>query len=93
MLRSFSRARWSLEAKEPKLLDPWEKEARRAFLAAYAEASRGAGLFASFEDAAGLLALAELEHLLEDLRHQVTTRSAGLRVALAGAAALLGGSV
>lgn len=64
---------------------------RRAFLAAYAEATRASGLYASFEDAAGLLALFELEKVLYELRYEINNRPNWIHVPLAGVLGMLGG--
>jgi len=85
MLRSFAYARrmalqqCSLIAAEERLswepqLDEWESQARREFLAAYDEIARGAGLYASFEEMAPLLELAELDTALADLRRELISR-------------------
>jgi maltose alpha-D-glucosyltransferase/alpha-amylase len=95
MLRSFSYAKWSAqaraEAKDVSPLDPWEAAARRAFLSAYAEATKGSGLYASFDDVQGLLALFELEKVLYELRYEMNNRPNWIHVPLAGVLGLLGG--
>jgi len=98
MLRSFSYAKWSVRsrqdggatAKDSALLDAWEADVRRAFLAAYAEATKGSGLYASFEDVAGLLALFELEKVLYELRYEINNRPNWVHVPLSGVLAMLG---
>jgi maltose alpha-D-glucosyltransferase/alpha-amylase len=96
MLRSFSYAKWSAqaraEAKDSAGLDEWEAEVRRAFLAAYAEGTKGSGLYASFEDVQGLLKLFELEKVLYELRYEINNRPAWVHVPLSGLTALLGGA-
>jgi maltose alpha-D-glucosyltransferase/alpha-amylase len=62
---------------------------RRAFLASYAEAARASGLVASWEDAAGLLCLAELEKVLYELRYELDNRPAWVHIPLQGLAQLL----
>ena len=66
----------------------WEADARRTFLAAYAEAMEGSGIFASFDDARGVLRLAEIEKLLYELRYELDNRPAWLRIPLQGLAAM-----
>jgi len=98
MLRSFSYAKWSVRsrqdggatAKDSALLDAWEADVRRAFLAAYAEATKGSGLYSSFEDVAGLLALFELEKVLYELRYEINNRPNWVHVPLSGVLAMLG---
>jgi maltose alpha-D-glucosyltransferase/alpha-amylase len=94
MLRSFSYARWSaamhaveaLTDQERVLsaLEDWEREAREAFLGAYEDAARGSGLFASFDDVRGLLALFELEKVLYELRYELNNRPAWTHIPLEG---------
>ena len=69
-------------------LREWETAARRAFIAAYAEAARGAGLYESFDDVRGLLELAEIEKLLYELRYELDNRPAWLHIPLQALAAL-----
>ena len=87
MLRSFSYAKWS--ATKGSDLDEWEREARRAFLAAYAAATRGSGLFESFDDVAGLMKLFELEKVLYELRYELGNRPDWVQVPLSGLFAML----
>jgi len=100
MLRSFNYAKWSalMRAREadpaaekaaPEL-DAWEAATRKAFIAAYADASAGSGLYASFDDVRGLLELAELEKVLYELRYEAANRPAWLHIPLEGLRALLG---
>jgi maltose alpha-D-glucosyltransferase/alpha-amylase len=106
MLRSFSYAKWSardryisgvtggqasLAADKDAALDAWEAEVRRAFLAAYAEATKSGGLYASFEDVAGLLRLFELEKVLYELRYEINNRPNWVYVPLSGVLGMLGG--
>jgi maltose alpha-D-glucosyltransferase/alpha-amylase len=87
MLRSFSYAKWS--ATKGNDLDEWEREARRAFLATYAAATRGSGLFESFDDVAGLMKLFELEKVLYELRYELGNRPDWVQVPLSGLLAML----
>jgi maltose alpha-D-glucosyltransferase/alpha-amylase len=95
MLRSFSYAKWSAraraESKDSAALDAWEDDVRRAFLAAYAEATKGSGLYASFDDVKGLLQLFELEKVLYELRYEINNRPNWIHVPLAGLLGMLGG--
>jgi maltose alpha-D-glucosyltransferase / alpha-amylase len=99
MLRSFSYAAASSLARAPAeppgererlaaALGAWEADARRAFLAAYAEAMEGSGVFASLDDVRGLLRLAEIEKLLYELRYELDNRPAWVSIPLGGLAAL-----
>ena len=105
MLRSFSYAKWSardryisgvtggqagLAADKDAALDAWEAEVRRTFLVAYAEATRSSGLYASFEDVAGLLSLFELEKVLYELRYEINNRPNWVPVPLSGVLGMLG---
>jgi len=100
MLRSFSYAKWNALKRaaeaDPAVeklaveLDAWEKAARAAFLAAYAEAARGSELFASFDDVRGLLDLAELEKVLYELRYELGNRPEWLQIPLQGLLSLMG---
>jgi maltose alpha-D-glucosyltransferase/alpha-amylase len=102
MLRSFSYAKWTArgrvelsgttQPREADGLNEWEAELRRAFLKTYAEATAGSGLYASFEDAQGLLRLFELEKLLYELRYEINNRPAWIHVPLSGLTAMLGGA-
>ena len=106
MLRSFSYAKWSARARyisgvtggrqasprtRTRRSTPWEAEVRRAFLAAYAEATKSGGLYASFEDVAGLLRLFELEKVLYELRYEINNRPNWVHVPLSGLLGMLGG--
>jgi maltose alpha-D-glucosyltransferase/alpha-amylase len=72
------------------VLDEWEAKARKAFLEAYAHSSAGSGLYESFDDVAGLLALAELEKVLYELRYEMANRPDWIDIPLQGLAGLLG---
>jgi maltose alpha-D-glucosyltransferase/alpha-amylase len=106
MLRSFSYAKWSARERyvsgltggpaavtvdKDAGLDAWEAEVRRAFLKAYVAATEGSGLYASFEDAAGLLTLFELEKVLYELRYEINNRPNWVHVPLSGVLGMLGG--
>jgi maltose alpha-D-glucosyltransferase/alpha-amylase len=80
MLRSFSYARWSASGKDSPVLDDWEAQARRAFLEAYGVD----------DDQRGLLALAEIEKLLYELRYELANRPDWVHVPLRGALGVLG---
>jgi maltose alpha-D-glucosyltransferase / alpha-amylase len=98
MLRSFDYAQWSAlrtaakSAEEYARLLPlaaaWQAESRRAFLAAYAAGVTDSGLYGSFDDAAGLLRLFELEKALYELRYEINNRPDWIHVPLAGIRAL-----
>jgi maltose alpha-D-glucosyltransferase/alpha-amylase len=98
MLRSFDYARWTALRRvaqgdeEAARLEPlatgWADEARGAFLGAYEEALQGAGLFAAFGEARDLLALAELEKALYELRYELGNRPGWVGIPLAGVLAL-----
>ncbi len=96
MLRSFSYANWSARAQagtqDASGLDAWEAEVRHAFIAAYAAATQGSGLYASFEDVQGLLTLFELEKVLYELRYEINNRPAWVHVPLSGLMGILGGA-
>jgi maltose alpha-D-glucosyltransferase / alpha-amylase len=100
MLRSFSYAKWSARGKEggpggikdSDGLDAWEAEVRRAFIAAYAAATEGSGLYASFDDVQGMLSLFELEKVLYELRYEINNRPAWVHVPLSGLMGILGGT-
>jgi maltose alpha-D-glucosyltransferase/alpha-amylase len=99
MLRSFSYARGAVEKRErpsepaAEKLDPalgdWEKKTRKVFLDAYAAAAAGSGLFESFADVRGLLALAELEKMLYELRYEMANRPDWIDIPLGGLSGLL----
>src|SRR5687767_2826110 len=106
MLRSFSYAKWSARERyssgltggqagvgpdRDAALNAWEKDVRRAFVTAYAEATKGSGLYAAFEDVAGLLKLFELEKVLYELRYEINNRPTWIHVPLSGLLGMLGG--
>jgi maltose alpha-D-glucosyltransferase/alpha-amylase len=94
MLRSFDYAKWSAVkraaqaeggAEKPAAeLQSWLALTRETFIAAYAAAMRGSGLFASFDDVRGLLDLAELEKALYELRYELGNRPEWLHIPLQG---------
>jgi len=99
MLRSFDYARWAAlrrvthetEDAGP-LADParaWLDQARATFLRAYAEVAGTSELYASFEEARGLLALFELEKALYELRYEIGNRPDWVRIPLQGIFGLL----
>jgi maltose alpha-D-glucosyltransferase/alpha-amylase len=100
MLRSFSYAKWSalMRAAEadPALdrllasMSAWEAVVRKTFIESYANAAAGAGLFASFDDVRGLLALFEIEKVLYELRYELNNRPTWVHIPLQGLLALLG---
>ena len=100
MLRSFDYARWSALRRAAEagqdgtrlapLAAAWEGEVRKTFLGAYEEAARGGGLFASFEQVRGLLALFELEKALYELHYEINNRPAWVGIALHGVVSLSG---
>ena len=100
MLRSFDYAQWTglknaaKSAEDHARLLPlareWQAAARRVFLAAYAETASGSGLFASFEDVAGVLRLFELEKAIYELRYEINNRPDWIHVPLQGIGALIG---
>jgi maltose alpha-D-glucosyltransferase/alpha-amylase len=98
MLRSFNYARWAalkraaendeeLEKLAP-LAAAWEGEARDAFLGAYDESTRDAGLYGSVAEAHDLIGLFELEKALYELRYEINNRPDWVRIPLAGILAL-----
>ena len=98
MLRSFSYARGSTQMRErtePGLerlgpaLERWEKATRDAFLNAYAAAAAPSGMYESFDDVRGLLALAQMEKVLYELRYELHNRPDWIHIPLGGLAALL----
>ncbi|HET7864429.1 MAG TPA: putative maltokinase, partial [Burkholderiaceae bacterium] len=92
MLRSFSRAQEAGQraaathpaeaAQFAPLAEAWEQQVRTAFLAAYAAAASGAGLYDTLDPAGGLLGLFVLEQALRDLLRELDTPSEALRFAL-----------
>jgi maltose alpha-D-glucosyltransferase/alpha-amylase len=100
MLRSFSYAAGSAlarsvespedEAKLGPLAADWETQARNAFLTAYDETARPAGIYATERDFQALLATFELEKALYELRYELNNRPDWVRWPLAGISRLLG---
>jgi maltose alpha-D-glucosyltransferase/alpha-amylase len=94
MLRSFDYARWTALRRvaqgddEAARLEPlatdWADQAERAFVGAYEQALRDAGLFAEFDEVRDLLALAELEKALYELRYELGSRPGWVGIPLAG---------
>jgi maltose alpha-D-glucosyltransferase/alpha-amylase len=94
MLRSFAYARQtaiqrcSIESADdcakwaPHLLQ-WEQEARDAYLAAYDETARQAGLYESFDEVRPLLELFEIEKALYELRYELRNRPEWVSIPLA----------
>jgi maltose alpha-D-glucosyltransferase/alpha-amylase len=98
MLRSFDYARWTALRRvaqgdeEAARLEPlatgWADEAQGAFLGAYERALQGTGLVVAFEEVRDLLALAELEKVLYELRYELGNRPGWVGIPLAGVLAL-----
>jgi maltose alpha-D-glucosyltransferase/alpha-amylase len=98
MLRSFSYARGSAQMRErtepnaeklaPALV-AWEKATRKAFLEAYAKAIAGSGIYPSMDDMRGVLALAEMEKVLYELRYETNNRPDWIHIPVQGLMALL----
>jgi maltose alpha-D-glucosyltransferase/alpha-amylase len=93
MLRSFSYARGAVQKRErpqpafEKLvpaLEDWEKKTRNAFLDAYKAAAARSGIYERFDDVRGLLALAELEKALYELRYEIANRPDWIDIPLRG---------
>jgi maltose alpha-D-glucosyltransferase/alpha-amylase len=94
MLRSFDYARWTALRRvaqvdeEAARLEPlatgWADEAQSAFLGAYERALQGTGLVVAFEEVRDLLALAELEKVLYELRYELGNRPGWVGIPLAG---------
>jgi maltose alpha-D-glucosyltransferase/alpha-amylase len=68
----------------------WEAAVRREFLAAYDEAARGAGIYGSFDQAAGLIELFEMEKAFYELRYELNNRPGWVSIPLQGILALAG---
>jgi maltose alpha-D-glucosyltransferase/alpha-amylase len=93
MLRSFDYARATAlrnvarddgeQARLAALAAAWQAAARGAFLDAYNQAMRSAGA-AGLGDAGDLLALAELEKALYEVRYELANRPAWAAIPLAG---------
>ncbi|OFZ90145.1 MAG: maltose alpha-D-glucosyltransferase [Betaproteobacteria bacterium RIFCSPLOWO2_02_FULL_62_79] len=100
MLRSFNYAHWTAlrdavqahedTARLAPLARAWEEEVRHEFLEAYDEAARGSGLYASFEEVRGLLALFEMEKAFYELRYEINNRPGWVAIPLQGILALAG---
>ncbi len=102
MLRSFNYARSAAlrhaaqgggdsTALEP-LAAQWEREVRQAFLVAYEETVRTSPLYADFNAARELLALAELDKALYELRYELGNRPEWVPIPLRGILALVAGA-
>jgi maltose alpha-D-glucosyltransferase/alpha-amylase len=100
MLRSFSYAGGSTQLRErtePGIerlgpaLAAWEKATRKAFVEAYAAATKGSGLFDSIDDMRGLLQLAEMEKVLYELRYEAVNRPDWIHIPVQGLTSLLEG--
>jgi maltose alpha-D-glucosyltransferase/alpha-amylase len=85
MLRSFTYARRAAMqkctlqstddcSKWELLLEKWERDVRRLFVATYDTIARGAGLYQSLEEVQPLLALFEIEKALYEARYEVGNR-------------------
>ena len=100
MLRSFNYAQWSAlrrvahTADEFARLAPhasrWEAETRNAFLSAYDETTRGAGLHDTLDGEHNLLALFELEKALYELRYELGNRPDWAQIPIDGILGLIG---
>jgi maltose alpha-D-glucosyltransferase/alpha-amylase len=98
MLRSFDYAQWAALRAAAKSVEEytrllplaaaWQAEARRVFLSAYSAGTLDTGLYGSYEDAAGLLRLFELEKALYELRYEINNRPDWIHAPLAGIRAL-----
>jgi maltose alpha-D-glucosyltransferase/alpha-amylase len=94
MVRSFSYAAGAAlgratesaddEARLAPLAADWERETRAAFLSAYDETVRSAGIYASEGDFRTLLELFELEKAFYELRYELNNRPDWVRWPLAG---------
>ncbi|HYH41114.1 MAG TPA: maltose alpha-D-glucosyltransferase [Burkholderiales bacterium] len=99
MVRSFSYAAGTAlgravespedEARLAPLAEDWEKETRTAFLTAYDETARAAGIYKSDGDFRTLLELFELEKALYELRYEINNRPDWVRWPLAGITRLI----
>ncbi len=98
MLRSFDYARWAALRRAARTdrdlaaLAPaaaaWAAEARRAYLAAYDASAVAAGLYPSYDAVRGLVALAELEKAIYELRYELANRPDWARIPLGALRAL-----
>jgi maltose alpha-D-glucosyltransferase/alpha-amylase len=94
LLRSFSYAAGAAlaraattpdeEAKLAPLAADWEAQTRAAFIGAYDQSARGAGLYENEQDLQSLIALFELEKALYELRYELNNRPDWVRWPLAG---------
>jgi maltose alpha-D-glucosyltransferase/alpha-amylase len=101
MVRSFSYAAAAAldksaataeeQAKLAPLVADWENQVRTAFLTAYDETARAAGIYASEADLRALLAFFELEKALYELRYEINNRPDWVRTPLTGITRLLAG--
>jgi maltose alpha-D-glucosyltransferase/alpha-amylase len=99
MLRSLDYARWAALRRSARsdedfaALAPaaaaWEAAARRTYLAAYDGTARAAGLYPSLDAIRGLVALAEIEKALYELRYELANRPDWVRIPLGGLRALM----
>ena len=62
----------------------WETEVRQAFLSAYDQDARQAGLYDAIEPGRGLLGLFELEKVLYELRYEINNRPTWVGIPLQG---------
>ncbi len=101
MLRSFDYAQASAmrqetnqHAGDPTRLEAltraWEREVRRVFLDAYAQATAGGLLYRDFAHMRGLIALFELEKACYELRYELDNRPAWASIPLQGILRLSG---
>ena len=75
----------------PPLGEAWEFETRGAYLEAYTETLRAAGLLEKLMPDAGLLDLFEFEKSLYELRYELNNRPNWADIPLRGILARLGG--
>jgi maltose alpha-D-glucosyltransferase/alpha-amylase len=93
MLRSFAYARHAAlergaaQAGEESgrweaLLQTWEQEARRTFIASYDEVARASGLYESLQESRRLLTLFEIDKALYEVRYELGNRPDWTRIPL-----------
>ena len=82
LISANERERWGSQ------LDAWERETRSAFLGAYDETARAAGLYTSLTEVMPLLRLFELEEACADLQRELPGRPDWAAVPLRTLAAL-----